>query len=104
MVFFLIAPGASSPAEPPGFIYGIVFSLFIFFNSCAVVQLLLYRAKGGWANYLYGEKASIVWVWWPSAARLTGVRRYVGQVGRCGRTCAPVSHTNGMSGRIAADA
>ena len=60
VVFFLLAPGASSPAEPPAFVYGIVISLFIFFNSFAVVQLLQYRAKGTWANYLHGEKAYIV--------------------------------------------
>ena len=60
VVFFLLAPGASSPAEPPAFVYGIVISLFIFFNSFAVVQLLQYRAKGKWANYLHGEKAYIV--------------------------------------------
>lgn len=60
VLFFLIAPGAASPAEPPGFVYGIVVSLFVFFNSFAVVQLLQYRARGKWANYLYGEKAYIV--------------------------------------------
>ncbi len=60
VVFFVIAPGATSPAEPPGFVYGIIISLFIFFNCFAVVQLLQYRAKGKWANYLHGERAYII--------------------------------------------
>ncbi len=60
VAFFLIAPGATSPAEPPAFVYGIVISLFVFFNSFAVVQLLQYRARGKWADYLYGEKTYIV--------------------------------------------
>lgn len=60
VVFFLVAPGAASPAEPPTFVYGIVVSLFIFFNSFAVVQLLQYRARGKWADYLHGERIYIV--------------------------------------------
>jgi hypothetical protein len=60
VVIFLIAPGATSPAEPPAFVYGIVASLFVFFNCFAVVQLLQYRARGKWANYLYGEKVYII--------------------------------------------
>ena len=60
VAFFIIAPGATSPAQPPAFVYGIVISLFVFFNSFAVVQLLQYRARGKWADYLYGEKIYIV--------------------------------------------
>lgn len=56
----LIAPGNPNDATPPAFVYGIVFSIFVLFNSFAVVQLLQYRAKGKWANYLRGEKAYIV--------------------------------------------
>lgn len=56
----LFAPGNPSDATPPTFVYGIVFSIFLLFNSFAVVQLLQYRAKGKWANYLRGEKAYVV--------------------------------------------
>lgn len=56
----LIAPANPSDASPPGFVYGIVFSIFVLFNSFAIVQLLQYRAKGKWSNYLRGEKTYIV--------------------------------------------
>lgn len=56
----LIAPGNTSNATPPGFVYGIVFSIFALFNSFAIVQFLQYRAKGKWSNYLRGEKTYIV--------------------------------------------
>lgn len=60
VVFFTIAPGSASAAEPPAFVYGIIVSLFVFFNAFAIVQLLQYRARGKWANYLRGERAYIV--------------------------------------------
>lgn len=56
----LLAPNSPSEATPPGFVYGIVFSIFVLFNSFAVVQFLQYRAKGKWANYLRGEKTYII--------------------------------------------
>lgn len=56
----LIAPGNPSDTTPPGFVYGIVFSIFVLFNSFAIVQFLQYRAKGKWRNYLRGEKTYIV--------------------------------------------
>ena len=45
--------------SPPGFVYGIIVTLFIMFNSFAAVQYLQYRARGKWANYLRGEQAYI---------------------------------------------
>jgi hypothetical protein len=59
IVFFVIAPGATSPAEPPGFVYGIIVSLFLFFNVFAVNQLLQYKQVGRWSDYLVGERAYI---------------------------------------------
>lgn len=56
----LIAPNNPSDATPPGFVYGIVFSIFVLFNSFALVQFLQYRAKGKWSNYLHGEKTYII--------------------------------------------
>lgn len=55
----LLTPGSASDISAPGFVYAIVFSLFIFFNCFALVQYLQYRAKGKWANYLRGEKSYI---------------------------------------------
>lgn len=56
----LISPSGPAKATPPGFVYGIVFSLFVLFNCFAIVQYLQYRAKGKWANYLRGEKTYII--------------------------------------------
>ena len=44
----------------PGFVYGILVSLFLFFNCFAITQMLQYGAKGKWADYLRGEKVYIV--------------------------------------------
>jgi hypothetical protein len=44
-------------ASPPGFVYGIFASLFLFFNVFAVNMLLQYRRVGRWRDYLYGERA-----------------------------------------------
>ncbi len=56
--FLLVAPG--NTAEPPGFVYAIVFSLFVFFNGFALVQWLQYRQVGRFADYLAGERLYIV--------------------------------------------
>jgi len=50
----------TTEASPPGFVYGIFFSLFVFFNSFAVNMVLQYRKVGRWRDYIYGEKAYIV--------------------------------------------
>jgi hypothetical protein len=55
---YLVSPGTS--AEPPGFVYAIFFSLFVFFNSFAVNQWLQYRRIGRWRDYLFGERAYIL--------------------------------------------
>jgi len=60
VVFNLFSPGSPSGAETPGFVYGIVGSLFVLFNCFAFVQYKQYKAKGKWENYLYGEKRYIV--------------------------------------------
>jgi len=44
---------------PPGFVYGIIFSLFFFFNTFAINQWLQYRKVGKWADYLRGERVYI---------------------------------------------
>lgn len=45
---------------PPGFVWGIIASLFVLFNSFALNQWLQYRQVGPWRNYLFGERAYIV--------------------------------------------
>ncbi len=60
IVIQLLSPGGPPDAAPPGFVYGIVVSLFVFFNCFAIVQYKQYRAKGKWGNYLRGEKTYII--------------------------------------------
>ncbi len=50
----------SGPNAVPGFVYGIVGSLLVFFLSFAVNQWLQYRQVGRWADYAYGEKVYLV--------------------------------------------
>jgi hypothetical protein len=57
---YLVAPGSTSSAEPPGFVYGIFISLFVFFNIFALNQWLQYRARGRWSDYLFGERIYIL--------------------------------------------
>lgn len=42
------------------FVYGVIVSLFLFFNVFALVQWLQYRPVGRFRNYLTGEMAYIV--------------------------------------------
>ncbi len=44
----------------PGFVYGIVVALFVFFFSFGLNQWLQYRGVGKWSDYAYGEKAYLV--------------------------------------------
>lgn len=60
VVIYTVAPQSPADASPPGFVYAIVVSLFVFFNIFALNQLLQYRAKGRWADYLFGENVYIV--------------------------------------------
>jgi hypothetical protein len=59
IVIYVIAPGSTTGAEPPGFVYGIIVSLFVFFNIFAVNQWLQYKPVGRWRDYLVGERAYI---------------------------------------------
>jgi len=58
VVIYVVAPGVN--ASPPGFVYGIIASLFLFFNSFAVNMWLQYKQVGPWKDYLFGEKVYII--------------------------------------------
>ena len=58
ITIYIWSPGTN--ASPPAFVYGIFFSLFVFFNSFAVNMVLQYRQVGKWRDYLYGERVYIV--------------------------------------------
>jgi len=59
VVVNIISPEGPSEATTPGFVYGIVISLFLLFNCFAIVQYKQYKAQGKWANYLHGERVYI---------------------------------------------
>lgn len=56
----ILSPKGPAESTTPGFVYGIVISLFILFNCFAIVQYKQYKAQGKWANYLYGERRYII--------------------------------------------
>jgi hypothetical protein len=56
---YVWSPGLDGPA-PPGFVYGIIASLFLFFNVFAVNMVLQYKQVGPWRDYLFGEKVYIL--------------------------------------------
>lgn len=50
----------TTEASPPAFVYGIYFSIFVFFNSFAINMVLQYKRVGPWHNYLFGESVYVV--------------------------------------------
>jgi hypothetical protein len=56
----MLSPSGPPETTVPGFVVGIVISLFIFFNCFALVQWKQYKAQGKWADYLYGERWYII--------------------------------------------
>ena len=50
----------SSDAKPPAFVYAIIPTIFVFFNSFAVNMVLQYKKVGRWKDYLYGERVYII--------------------------------------------
>jgi len=58
IAIYVWAPGLD--VSPPGFVYGIIISLFVFFNCFAVNMILQYKKIGPWRDYLFGEKVYII--------------------------------------------
>jgi uncharacterized membrane protein len=59
MIYFLSALN-SSGAKPPAFVYAIIPTIFVFFNSFAVNMVLQYKKVGAWKDYLFGERVYII--------------------------------------------
>lgn len=57
-IYLFGAGGGDNKA--PNFVYWIYFSIFLFFNSFAINQVLQYKKIGKWSDYLYGERAYII--------------------------------------------
>lgn len=60
IVVMQILTSADKGASPPTFVYGIIVSLFILFNTFSVNMVLQYKRVGKWKSYVYGEKVYIV--------------------------------------------
>jgi len=52
-------PGYTGVNEIPGFVIGIILTIFIAFNTFAINQALQYRQVGKWKDYLFGERVYI---------------------------------------------
>lgn len=60
IVALQIASAEAQGAGPPAFVYGIIVSLFLLFNSFAVNMVLQYKRVGPWRSYVFGERAYIL--------------------------------------------
>jgi hypothetical protein len=59
IIFYVFSIGGPADSSAPVFVYAIVISLFLLFNSFALVQWLQYKKVGKWSNYLKGERTYI---------------------------------------------
>lgn len=62
IVIYLYFAGAVASVGDiiPKFVYGILISIFLFFDIFALNQFLQYKKVGRWQNYLYGETIYIL--------------------------------------------
>ena len=59
LLFYVFSIGGPGDTSAPAFVYGIVLTIFIFFNSFALVQWLQYKKVGKWSDYIRGERTYI---------------------------------------------
>jgi hypothetical protein len=59
LLFYVFSIGGVGETSAPAFVYGIVITIFLFFNSFALVQWLQYKKVGKWSDYLRGERSYI---------------------------------------------
>jgi hypothetical protein len=60
IVLYFLSAINSSGAKPPAFVYAIIPTIFVFFNSFAINMVLQYKKVGKWADYLFGERTYII--------------------------------------------
>ena len=58
-IFLYLIGSGNGEGGPPGFVYGIFVSIFLFFNVFAVNMILQYRKIGPWKDYLFGERVYV---------------------------------------------
>jgi len=59
LMFYVLSFGGDLETTAPAFVLGIVISLFVLFNTFAIVQYLQYKKVGKWSDYMRGEKTYI---------------------------------------------
>jgi len=59
VIVIQIATSESKGFGPPTFVYGIIISLFVLFNTFSVNMVLQYRGVDRWRDCLFGEKTYI---------------------------------------------
>ena len=60
IALYFVSAAADPVNKVPTFVYGIMISIFIFFNIFAVNMVLQYKKVGPWRDYLFGEKVYII--------------------------------------------
>jgi hypothetical protein len=60
IAMYLVGSAVQSGQQAPGFVYGIIVSLFVFFFSFAANMYLQYKKVGPWKDYLFGERMFII--------------------------------------------
>ena len=60
IVLYMTGASAEATAQTPWFVWAIVASYFVFFNTFPINMVLQYLKKGKWVNYMYGERGYIV--------------------------------------------
>jgi hypothetical protein len=58
--WYFLGAIANSEDAVPSFVYGILASIFVFFNVFAVNMFLQYKQVGPWRDYLFGERVYIL--------------------------------------------
>jgi hypothetical protein len=60
IVMYFLSAVSSGDAKPPAFVYAIIPTIFVFFNTFAVNMVLQYKKVGRWRDYLFGERVYII--------------------------------------------
>jgi hypothetical protein len=60
IILYMTGASAEATAQTPWFVWAIVGSYFVAFNTFPVNMILQYLRKGKWANYMYGERGYII--------------------------------------------
>lgn len=60
IILYMTGASAEVTEQTPWFVWAIVGTYFVAFNSFPINMIRQYLAKGKWSNYLYGERSYIV--------------------------------------------